>query len=427
MKSGIKGDSNFFISILKWVLLGCFIGIFIGSFTALLLLTLDFLTEKREGNSWFLYLLPLAGIFIAYIYKRFGKDSIKGNNLIMEDIQGRGKTRRRMGIIVFIGTFITHLFGGSTGREGAAVQMGGSIAETTNRIFNLNLTDRKILLMSGVSAGFGSAFGTPLTGTIFGMELYFIGKMKYEALIPCFTASFIGHYITTKWGVKYEHHVIKEVPDLTTITTFKVIILCIIFTIISILYSILRYSTEVYSKRYLKEPMLRAFVGGILIVGLVFLLGGSRDYTGRGLKMVNKAFEGDVPPFAFLGKLVFTAITMGTGFVGGEAVPLFFMGATLGNTLADFFNLPTTFLAALGMITVFAGAANTPISCFILAIELFNGKGYEYFFIACIISYIFSGRYGVWPSQQLFEPKSRMLNQANGTSLSELFKKQKTT
>ncbi|SDK24372.1 voltage-gated chloride channel family protein [Natronincola ferrireducens] len=411
---------TFILTLSKWILWGSIIGIVVGTTSALLINLNDFLTDVREANHFTLFFLPLGGIVIGYIYMYYGKGSRKGNDLILEHIHhGQGEVPLRMGPIVFICTFITHLFGGSTGREGAAIQMGASISEGVNRLLKINKIDRRILIISGVSGGFGSAFGAPIAGTIFGMEAISIGKTKYEALIPCFVASFVGHYVATAWGIQHEHFTIKNIPDINTINLIKVVGLSIIFGFTSVVYSQLRHEIKTLSDKYLKNLMLRAFVGGIILIGLTYLIG-SRDYLGRGLPMVERAFEGDVPTFAFLGKIVFTAITMGTGFRGGEVIPLFFMGATLGNTLSTIVGLPTSFLAAVGMIAVFSGAANVPISAFLFSLEIFDGQGMSYFFIACLISFIFSGHHGIYAAQKIYEPKSRMLNLPAGKSIKSI-------
>ena len=417
-----------FISTLtKWVFWGSIIGIIVGSTSALLLNVNDFLTEVRQGSHILPFFLPLGGIIIGYMYQYHGNNSRKGNDLILEHIHhGQGQIPLRMGPIVYIGTFITQLFGGSTGREGAAIQMGTSIAEGVNRFFKIDPIDRRILIMSGVSGGFGSAFGAPLTGTIFGMEFVSLGKMKYEAMVPCLVASFVGHFVTEAWGVEHKHHVIKSIPDPNASTIIKVIAVAILFSFASVLYSQLRHGIKSFSEKYLKNLMLRAAVGGIIIIVLTYLVG-TREYLGRGLPMVDKAFEDRVPPFAFLNKIIFTAITMGTGFRGGEAIPLFFVGATLGNTLAPIFDLPTSFLAALGLIAVFSGGSNAPISCFLLGLELFEGKGIQYFFMVCFISYIFSGHHGIYASQKIYAPKSRMLNLPEGQSITSIEEKKKSS
>lgn len=419
----------------QWILLGSIIGIVIGSTTAFLLETNDFLGEFREEkNKWLFYLLPLGGILIGYIYMKFGKVSINDtmhdaaalNNTVIDSVNGEKKMLRRTGPIVYLATFLTVLFGGSTGREGAAVQMGGSVAQTLANFFKVNPLDNKILLMSGISAGFGAAFGAPITGVVFGMEMSALGKIKLEALVPCLVSSFVGHYITTiAWGVKHETFLMKTVPEVSVLLFMKVILVAIIFSLLSIAYCQLRHSIQKVSEKYLKKNhMKRAFVGGLIIVALTLVIG-SQDYNGRGLDMLQQSFTEGVPPFAFLAKLIFTAVTLGSGFVGGEAIPLFFMGATLGNTLHSFIGLPMSFLAALGLIAAFSGGTNTPIAAFLLGMEMFDGKGLEYFFIICIVSFIFSGHHGLWPSQQIYEPKSRLYNTINGETIENIERRKK--
>ncbi len=421
----------FFSTLFKWMFLGGVIGVIIGSTTAFLLTTNDFLgNEIRDKNSWIIFFLPLGGIVIGYIYMNFGKsggnDIAKGNNLVIEGVHGIAKVLRRMGPFVYLGTFITVLLGGSTGREGAAIQMGGSVAEAVNQYYKVNILDTKILLMSGISAGFGAAFGTPITGAIFGMEMVAIGKLKYEAFVSCLVASFVGYYVTEGvWGVEHENFIIQSVPELSIMSFSKVIVMSIVFSLISVLYCQLRHGMQNVSEKYFKKNhMKRAFVGGCIIIILTLIVG-SQDYNGRGLDMLEQSFKEDVPPFAFLAKLIFTAVTMGSGFVGGEAIPLFFMGATLGNALSGIIDLPMSFLAGLGMVAAFCGGANTPIAAFLLSVEMFEGKGMEYFFVACLISYIFSGHHGLWPSQTVFEPKSRLYNTVNGESMGTIEKKKK--
>ncbi|KAA6449885.1 voltage-gated chloride channel family protein [Bacillus atrophaeus] len=428
---------NFFSILGQWIFFGSIIGIVVGSTTNFLLETNDYLGDDiRAKRDWLIFLLPFGGIIIGYIYMKYGKvflnntlnDTAELNNLVIDSVHGKKEVPRRMGPIVYFGTFITVFFGGSTGREGAAVQMGGSVAAAVNKFFKVNRFDKKILIISGISAGFGAAFGAPITGAVFGMEMAALGKLKFEALVPCLVASFVGHYITTAaWGHKHEEFIIQTVPEISSITFLKVILIAVIFSLISVLYCQLRHGIQNFSEKlFKKNHMKRAFFGGIVIVGLTLIVG-SQDFNGRGLQMLQQSFSEEVPPFAFLAKLVFTAVTLGSGFVGGEAIPLFFIGATLGNALHTFIDLPMSFLAALGLIAVFCGGANTPIAAFLLAMEMFDGKGLEYFFVACLVSYLFSGHHGLWPSQKIYDPKSRLYNLPQGETIENVEKRKKNT
>jgi H+/Cl- antiporter ClcA len=428
---------NFFSVLGQWIFFGSIIGLIVGSTTTFLLETNDYLGDDiRAKRDWLIFFLPFGGIIIGYIYMNYGKvfsnntlnDISKSNNLVIESVHGKKEVPRRMGLIVYLGTFITVLFGGSTGREGAAVQMGGSVATAVNKFFKVNKIDTKILMMSGISAGFGAAFGAPITGAVFGMEMASLGKLKMEALVPCLVSSLVGHYVTTAaWGHHHEEFILKNLPEISIITFLKVILVSVIFSLISVLYCQMRHGIQKFSEKIFdKNHIKRAFFGGIIIVALTFIVG-PQDYNGRGLEMLEHSFKEDVPPFAFLAKLVFTAVTLGSGFVGGEAIPLFFIGATLGNSLHTFIDLPLSFLAALGLIAVFCGGANTPISAFLLAMEMFDGEGLEYFFVACLVSYLFSGHHGLWPSQEVYEPKSRLYNLSPGETIETVEKKKKNT
>lgn len=412
----------FSLTVLKWISLSLLIGIVVGTTTSFLLTTNDFLGTKRENHSWLIYFLPIGGLLIGYLYMNYGKnDAAKGNNLIIEGVQGKKKVLKRMGPLVYIGTFITIIFGGSTGREGAAVQMGGSIAQMVNQFLKVKQIDMKIFLMCGVSAGFGAAFGTPIAGAIFGMEFVAVGKLKYEAFVACLISSFVGHYVAESvWGIKHESLIIQTIPDPTLQSFGKVIILAVLFGLVSVLYCQLRHGIQKISEKLTnKNHMIRAFTGGVIIIVLTLIIG-NQEYNGRGLEMFENSFVEEVPPFAFLAKLIFTAVTLGTGFVGGEAIPLFFIGSTLGNALSGFFDLPLSFLAGLGMIAVFCGGANTPLTAFLMSVEMFDGKGIEFFFVACLISYLFSGHHGLWPSQTLHEPKSRLFTVKDGSTIESI-------
>nr|WP_082927170.1 voltage-gated chloride channel family protein [Paenibacillus oryzisoli] len=412
-------------SFIKWIFYGSLVGIVTGSASALFLASLDLVTEKRLNHPWLLFLLPLGGALMAYLYLKIGRNSGRGNNLILEQLyEGKEAIPFRMAPLVLLGTLVTHLFGGSAGREGTAVQMGGSFAEWIGRILRVDEADRKILLMCGISSGFGSVFGTPLAGTIFGLEVAAIGMVGYQALIPCFIASVVANLVTTAWGIHHIHYAMGSVPDLSTGVILKVVLASILFGLASILFSELTHGMKKLYTRLFANPVLRAFVGGLVIIALVTVFR-TRDYLGLGIPLLQQAFAEPVAHFAFLWKTVFTALTLGAGYLGGEVTPLFVIGATLGNSLSDLLGLSAPFLAALGLIAVFSGATNTPLACFIMGVELFGSEGILYMFMACIVSYLFSGHSGIYTSQRIGLSKSKRHSVAEGATLASIRVKKK--
>ncbi|WP_251861988.1 voltage-gated chloride channel family protein [Clostridium sp. Marseille-Q2269] len=412
-------------NLIKWAILGSIVGVVIGALSALFLISLQTVTDKRMEYPWLIYLLPLGGAFVSFLYAKYGKTSGEGNNLILDQIHGGNKEiPLRMAPLVFIGTIITHLFGGSAGREGTAVQMGGSIAEYIGKLFKLDRVDKRIILMCGVSSGFGSVFGTPLAGTIFGMEIISIGTMEYSALIPCFAASFTGNLVATALGAKHSHYVITSIPELSGIVIIKVIFASLLFGVISIVFSESIHGCKRIFSKFFPNPMIRSMVGGIVVILLATLIG-TREYLGLGLPVLSTSFHNVLSKFAFLWKIVFTAVTLGSGFQGGEVTPLFFVGSTFGNALGGIINLSPSFLAGLGLVAVFCGATNTPISSFVLGLELFNGDAIIYLFMACIISYLFSGYHGIYTSQKISSVKSKILQIPGDTTIGSIrqFKK----
>lgn len=406
------------ITLAKWIALGTGVGVLTGSASALFLTGLDAVTDLRMEHSWLLFLLPLGGALVSFLYMKVGKSSAKGNNLILEQINGGNEAVPfRMAPLVLFGTLVTHLFGGSAGREGTAVQMGGSLAEWFGRLLRVDAADRRILLICGISGGFGSVFGTPLAGTVFGLEVLAIGLISHEALLPAFAASFVGHLVTTSfWGVSHIHYQIGEIPALSFLVLVKIMFASVLFGLTSLCFSELTHFLKKWFSRVFQNPMVKSAVGGLLIIGLVYLLD-SRDYLGLGIPLIQNSFTGDMSPFAFLWKLIFTSLTLGTGFQGGEVTPLFAIGAALGNALSGFLNLYAPFLAALGFIAVFCGAANTPIACFIMGIELFGSGGSVYMFIACLLSFLFSGHTGIYASQKIGVSKSSLIPVPAGATL----------
>ena len=412
---------TFVRTFLKWILLGSGVGILSGTASAFFLKSLEYVTDLRVGHPWLLFLLPAGGALVSLLYLKFGKNSAKGNNLILEQINNGNETiPLRMAPLVLFGTLVTHLFGGSAGREGTAVQMGGSLAEALGKLLRLNSVDRRILLICGISGGFGSIFGTPLAGTVFGLEVLAIGLISHEALLPAFVASFVGHLVTTSfWGVSHIHYQVDGVPALSVLVLLKVILASVLFGLTSIFFSELTHSLKKGYTYLFRNPMVKSAVGGVIIIGLVYVVG-SRDYLGLGIPLIQNSFADGVSPFAFLWKLLFTSLTLGAGFQGGEVTPLFAIGATLGNALSGFLHLYAPFLASLGFIAVFCGATNTPIACFLMGIELFGSSGAIYMFIACIVSYLFSGHTGIYTSQQIGISKSHWIQVPTGATIGNI-------
>ena len=406
------------ISFLKWVFISSIVGTLTGIAATLFLKSLEIATGLRNNNPWLLFLLPVGGAFVSFIYSKYGKSSSKGNNLIIDKInENADNIPLRMAPLVFLGTFITHLFGGSAGREGTGVQIGASISEGIGRLFKLDKIDTKIILMCGISSGFGSVFGTPLAGTIFGLEVAALGAMNYSGLIPCFTAAFVGNWVTEILGIYHAHYNIYGIPDITYTVVLKVIIASILFGLISKLFSELTHKLKAIFSYSFENTAFKSAVGGVIIIILTYIVG-TRDYLGLSIPLIADSFTQQVSPFAFLNKLIFTSLTLGTGFQGGEVTPLFVIGSTFGNTLSSILHISPSFLACLGLIGVFAGATNAPITSFILGIEMFGSQGSEYMFMTCAISYLFSGHSGIYISQKINTSKSRLIEVPKDATLS---------
>ncbi|MGG3927107.1 voltage-gated chloride channel family protein [Metabacillus fastidiosus] len=414
------------IYVIKWIFLAGIVGVLAGSASAFFLISLDWAAETREVYPWFLFLLPFGGAFISFLYWKYGLNAAKGNNLLIEQVHGtKGSIPFRMAPLVLFGTIVTHLFGGSAGREGTAVQMGGAFSEAVGKIFKLDELDRKIIIICGISSGFASIFGTPLAGTIFGLEVLAIGLIRYEAIFPSFAAAFIGNIVTTAWGVQHHHYEIGIIPQLSFFLIVKIIIAAILFGLTATLFSELTHWLKEKYTKIMPNPVIKSFVGGIIIIGLVYIIG-TRKYLGLGIPLIDDAFNEGVSPFTFITKLLFTSLTLGAGYQGGEVTPLFVIGATLGSSLGDLFHVSIPFLAALGFIGVFCGATNTPIACLLMGIELFGSEAGIYLFLVCLISYLFSGHTGIYTSQQIGVSKNKLIVlQDNETLQSIKLKKRK--
>lgn len=402
--------------IFKWFLISSIIGICVGSASAGFLVSLDWATNFRENHLWLIAFLPIGGLLIGLLYYYLGKDIEAGNNLLIDSIHNPKEIIPfRMAPFVYLGTIATHFFGGSAGREGTALQMAGAIADQFTKPFRLNESERKILLISAIAAGFGSIFGTPLAGALFGLEVFLIGRIKYDVIFPAFASAILADLVTNLWQVKHTHYHIDLVPQLEALPIIYSILAGILFGLCAATFSkVIHYVTAIF-KAKISFPPLRPFVGGIIVAVAVFTMGTTK-YIGLGIPTIVQSFEQQLPPYDFALKMAFTIITLAAGFKGGEVTPLFFIGATLGSTLSLFIPLPTGLLAGMGFVAVFAGATNTPLACMLMGIELFGAESGIYMAIACVVSYLISGHNSIYGRQVIGEPKHiRFINQEGKT------------
>ena len=386
----------------KWVLLGGIIGVAGGVIGSLFHIGVNYATAIRGAHPWILYLLPVGGLAIVGLYKLCHLEG-KGTNAIIESVHFGESVPILLVPVIFVSTVITHLCGGSAGREGAALQIGGGLGYEAGKLLHLGEKDLPLATLCGMAGVFSALFGTPLTATIFALEVISVGVLYYAGLLPCITASLTGYYIALLMGVEPTRFTVA-MPALAWPTLGLVAVLSVGCALVSILFCRGLHITEHLAARWMKNGFLRAAAGGCVIVAATLLLG-TTDYNGAGMDVVARALSGQADPWAWLLKLAFTAVTIGCGFKGGEVVPSFFVGATFGCVFGGLLGLPPAFAAAIGLVSVFCGAVNCPIASVILSIELFGSGGLVYFAAACALSYLLSGYCGLYSSQTILYSK----------------------
>lgn len=389
----------------RWTLLAVPVGLLAGSASALFLWALDRVTQTRWDHPWLLWLLPVAGFTVGWLYLQIGGRAEGGTPLILDQIhRPGGGVPARMAPLVLLGTLITHLCGGSAGREGTAVQMGGSLAGAFGRFFKIEPDNLRVLLMAGVAAGFGSVFGTPLTGAVFALEVLVIGRTHRAAFFPVLVASIVGDATCTAWGIHHASYHISLGADpgfhaaINPALLAKIIVAALAFGLVARAFAEISHATQSVFKRFIAYAPLRPVAGGLIVIALVYA-SGTRDYLGLGVSSPDPtattlltAFHPEgAATWSWAWKLLFTVVTLASGFKGGEVTPLFFIGATLGHTLAVLLGAPVDLLAGLGLVAVFAGATKTPLACTLMGIELFGGHYVVYFAVACWVAHYVSG------------------------------------
>lgn len=390
-------------ALVKWMSLALTTGIFCGVVGAAFHHGVHLATELRGTHPWLLWCLPLAGLGIVALY-RLTRAEGQGTNDIIDAVHlGKGVP---LGLLpaIFVSTLLTHLCGGSAGREGAALQMGGTIGYQTGQLCGLDDRDMRTATMTGMAAFFSALFGTPLTATVFAIVVISVGVMYHAAYIPCFAASMVAYTVSLLLGVEPTRFAVS-MPEMDGLMMVRVAVLSVLFALLSVLFCKVVHSMEHWMKRWFANPWLRITVGGGAVI-LLTLLCGTTDYNGAGMDIITAAVEdGTARPAAFALKLLFTAVTLAAGFKGGEVVPTFFVGATFGCVVGPLVGIPAGFAAALGLVSVFCGATNCPIASIFLAIELFGDGGLLYFALACGISYMLSGYNGLYSSQTILYSK----------------------
>ena len=395
-----KHSAVYASAFVKWTFFSLIVGSLGGAVGALFSHLISYVTKVRMANDWLLYLLPLGGVVIALIYHLF-KVEHKGTNDVFEAVRSEKQVPSSLAPAITLGAGITHILGGSAGKEGAALQLGGSIASVVSKVFRADEKDRHILTISGMAAVFAAVFGTPVGAAVFAVEVVSVGYVSLSALYPSFASALAAYVVALKLGVHPERFNVDIIPEISAEYLMKVLVLAVVVAVVSIVFCLAMKHSHTAFEKYIRNPYVRALVGGVIVIALTLAVG-NRNYNGSGMHIIEGVFHGeDVSKWAFLFKIVFTAITIGSGFKGGEIVPTLFIGATLGYTMADVVGMPVAFCAAIGMVALFASVTNCPISTVFLAVELFGAEGLLYYALAIFVAFVLSGYFSLYTGQRI--------------------------
>lgn len=402
-----KSFGSSFLKFIKWLVIAVVLGVFVGFVGVGFHYCLSGAAKIRSAHEWLIFFLPIAGLFIILCYKTFGMYNDKGTNLVLMAVRDNEPMTAKTVLLIFSGTVLTHLFGGSAGREGAALQIGGTIGSLFGNVLKLDDKDKRVITMCGMSAGFAALFGTPVASSVFAMEVTSVGVMYYSAIVPCVVSAFTATTIAKLCGIEVTKYIISGASNISVPLVLKVIILALLCAVISLVFCLaMRGLHHVFQKIGGSNKFLRIFIGGIVII-IITLLIGSQKYNGAGTEVINQCFNESVGFQVFALKILLTAITLGCGFKGGEIVPTFFTGSAFGSAMSSVLGITPSLGAGVGLVSVFCGVTNCPLTSIILSVELFGSEGIILFAIACAVSYMLSGYIGLYNEQTIVYSKTK--------------------
>lgn len=399
LKELIRNISEYIKPFLKWLLLATLMGVIGGIVGAAFHKCLEIATETREHNLWLILLLPFAGLMITLLYKPFGGKGKLNTNRVLDAVETDERVPFTLSPLIFVSTLISHLFGGSVGREGAALQLGGSLGYNIGKLFKLSKSDRRIIVMVGMSGFFAAMFGAPLTAAIFALEVIRVGYVRHCGFLPCIVSALVAYEISVLLGTHGVRYAVAF-PGTTPELILQVIILSVLCAVVSILFCVAIKNASLYMHKFFRNPYIRTVAGSLVVVGLTVVLR-TTDYNGAGMHVILRAMEGTAVPWAFALKIIFTAITIAAGFKGGEIVPTLFIGATFGCAVAPLLGMNASFAASIGFVALFCGVVNCPFASVALALEVFGGEGILIYALACAVSFMMSGNFSIYKSQKI--------------------------